>query len=210
MIKVSLRKVEKKLRKKLKHNSFCLGVDTAGTTGLAMITTTDTDLILEYDIFKLPVLPRKLSDQMIKAEKYEQQLDSMTNLIKEFKTKYRYLLMPVTNRNSILIIEQSYLGLNPEAYGILRAEQGLVYAILEEWFPTIKIWLATMVRKIVGFESNYGRSDLQHLKSAERTKIKKTELVKWVNNKLGIEIKDDNIADAIILALAGLVLQKGE
>jgi hypothetical protein len=208
MITLNIKKVEKKLGRKLQKNSFCLGVDTAATTGLALITTTETDLILETDIFKLPILPRKIADQMIKAEKYEQSLDSMINLIREFKKKYETLLN-TPRKDSILVLEQSYMFNNPETFGILRAEAGLMYSEFYDLFSEIKVWLATVVRKIVGFQSIYSRSDLQHLKPGKRTEKKKLEIVNWVNNKLGTEIEDNNIADAVILSLAGIIKEGG-
>jgi hypothetical protein len=88
--------------------------------------------------------------------------------------------------------------MNPDTYGELRALQGIFYAELYDYFSEIKIWLPGTVRKMVGFHSKLKRS-------AERID-KKLEIVNWVNNVLGTEIANDNIADAILLSLAGATI----
>jgi hypothetical protein len=88
--------------------------------------------------------------------------------------------------------------MNPDTYGELRALQGIFYAELYDYFQEIKIWLPGTVRKMVGFHSVLNRS-------AER-KDKKMEIVQWVNNVLGTKIDNDNISDAIILSLAGVII----
>jgi Holliday junction resolvasome RuvABC endonuclease subunit len=188
MIKLSLSKLERNLGLKLKSNIYCVGVDTASTTGVSFLTKTAT---FEWELFKLPVLPKKIKDQMEKAEKYEAVLDFAVNAIRELKKKCK------KTNNGILVLEQSFLQMNPDTYGELRALQGIFYAELYDYFPTVKIWLPGVVRKMVGFHSTLNRS-------AER-KDKKLEIVTWVNNVLGTKIENDNISDAIILSLAGVI-----
>ena len=83
MIKLSLQKLEKNLGLKLKKNIYCVGVDTASTTGVSFLTITDKSATFEWELFKLPVLPKKVRDQMEKAEKYEAVLDFATAAIRE-------------------------------------------------------------------------------------------------------------------------------
>jgi Holliday junction resolvasome RuvABC endonuclease subunit len=128
---------------------------------------------------------------MVKAEKYESVLDFATVAIRDLKKKCK------KTENGILVLEQSFLQMNPETYGELRALQGIFYAELYDYFAEIKIWLPGTVRKMVGFHSTLNRS-------AER-KDKKMEIVTWVNNVLGTKIDNDNISDAIILSLAGSI-----
>jgi len=191
MINLSIKKLEKNLGLKLKHNIYCVGVDTASTTGVSFLTITDTTATFEWELFKLPVLPKKVKDQMEKAEKYEAVLDFATVAIRDLKTKVK------KQDNSILVLEQSFLQMNPDTYGELRALQGIFYAELYDYCDTIKIWLPGVVRKMVGFHSTLNRS-------AER-KEKKQEIVQWVNNILGSKIENDNISDAIILSIAGAI-----
>jgi Holliday junction resolvasome RuvABC endonuclease subunit len=192
MINIKLSKLEKNLGLRLKTNIYCVGVDTASTTGVSFLTITDKMATFEWELFKLPVLPKKIQDQMIKAEKYESVLDFATVAIRELKKKCK------KTENGILVLEQSFLQMNPDTYGELRALQGIFYAELYDYFQEIKIWLPGTVRKMVGFHSVLNRS-------AER-KDKKMEIVQWVNNVLGTKIDNDNISDAIILSLAGVII----
>jgi len=191
MIKLSLSKLEKNLGLKLKNNIYCVGVDTACTTGVCFLTITKDTATFEWELFKLPVLPKKIKDQMEKSEKYEAVLDFAVNAIRDLKKKCK------KTENGILVLEQSFLQMNPETFGELRALQGIFYAELYDYFSEVKIWLPGVVRKMVGFHSTLGRS-------AER-KDKKQEIVNWVNNVLGTKIDNDNISDSIILAIAGLL-----
>jgi Holliday junction resolvasome RuvABC endonuclease subunit len=191
MINITLKKLEKNLGLKLKTNIYCVGVDTASTTGVSFLTITDKMATFEWELFKLPVLPKKIKDQMIKAEKYESVLDFATVAIRDLKKKC------IKTDNGILVLEQSFLQMNPDTYGELRALQGIFYAELYDYFQEIKIWLPGTVRKMVGFHSVLNRS-------AER-KDKKMEIVQWVNNVLGTKIDNDNISDAIILSIAGAI-----
>jgi Holliday junction resolvasome RuvABC endonuclease subunit len=194
MIKLSLQKLEKNLGLKLKKNIYCVGVDTASTTGVSFLTITDKSATFEWELFKLPVLPKKDRDKMEKAEKYDAVLDFATAAIRELKKNCK------TTENGILVLEQSFLQMNPDTYGELRALQGIFYAELYNYFDTVKIWLPGTVRKMVGFHSILNRS-------AER-KDKKQEIVNWVNNILGTKIENDNISDAIILSLAGVIKEE--
>lgn len=191
MIKIPLSKLEKNLGFKLQHNIYCVGVDTASTTGVCFLTIDDKTATFEWELFKLPSLPRKIADQMEKAEKYESVLNFMKIAVMDIKKKCQ------KTKNGVLVLEQSFLQMNPETYGILRAEQGIFYSELFDYFKSIHIWLPGVVRKRVGFHSNLG-------KKAER-KDKKQEIVNWVNNVLGSKLHDDNLADATILALAGVI-----
>ena len=191
MITIPLKKLEKNLGLRLKHNIYVVGVDTASTTGVSFLTINDKEALFEWELFKLPVLPKKIKDQMEKAEKYEAVLDFATVAIRELKKQCKTL------PNSTLVLEQSFMMMNPETYGVLRCLQGIFYAELYDYFDSIKIWLPGVVRKMVGFHSKLDRS-------AER-KQKKMEIIQWVNNVLGTKLTDDNIADAIILSLAGAI-----
>ena len=190
MIKLSLKKLEQKLGFKLRKNTMGLGVDTASITGLALISVIGSKVIINYSIFQLPKIPKKIADQMEKAEKYEQAMDSALNLIRDYKNQI------TVKAPSILVLEQSFLSINPETFGYLRSLQGIFYSELYDSFDVIKIYLATVARKLVGFHSVLPRGT----KSTE----KKKEIMQFISKIIGTEIKDDNIADSILLSLAGL------
>lgn len=197
MIKLFLKKLERNLGLKLRKNVMCLGVDTASTTGLALISTFGNKVIINTSIFKLPSIPKKIADQIEKAEKYEQAMDSALNLIRDYKKENISFKNP-EGLHKILVLEQSFLFKNPETFGYLRGLQGIFYSELYDSFDEIKIYLPTVTRKLVGFHSLLPRGT--------KTDIKKKEICEWVSKVMGEEIKDHNIADSLLLALAGLKL----
>jgi hypothetical protein len=73
---------------------------------------------------------------------------------------------------------------------------GIIFAELFDNFEQIKIIFPLSARKNVGFKSE--------LKKGTKSKDKKQEIINFVNNIFGTEEVDDNITDAIILALNGL------
>ena len=186
----SLKKLEKNLGYKLRTNVACIGIDTATTTGIALVKLDSKVVCIKCDVFKLPSIPRKIADQMEKAEKYEQAMDGALNLIRDYKRKI-YINPP-----SILVLEQSFLSINPETYGYLRSLGGIYYSELYDLFNEIKFYLPTVARKLVGFHSNLPRGT--------KTDQKKKEICQWISNVVEEEIKDDNVADALLLAFAGL------
>lgn len=202
MIILSLKKLEKGLGLKLKTNAICLGVDTASTTGLALISINDDKVIIETSLFKLPSIPKKIADQMKKAEKYEQAMDSALNLIRDYRKEKLNYQNP-EGVPKILILEQSFLlrignrVINPETYGYLRSLGGIYYSELYDSFDEIKFYLATVVRKLVGFRSN--------LKRGTPTEEKKKEICNWISNVVKEKIESSDIADAMILSFAGLL-----
>jgi len=188
MINLNLNKIEKSLGFKLRRNAFVLGFDTASTTGIAKIITTNTKLMIETSIIKIPSIPQDTED---KAVKYEECLGILLLMMRDFKNSIKK-----KDKHSILVLENSYLGFNAFTYGFLKACLGIVYANLYDYFEDVKIIFPLSARKMVGFKSE--------LPKGTKAKIKKQEIMDFINNKMGLELKDDNEADATMLALAGL------
>jgi hypothetical protein len=191
MIK-SLKKLEKNLGFKLRDNIFCLAIDTATKSGIAFISIIKGKLQIDTCTFKLPPMPKDIET---KAEKYEEHLEMFYNLvsnelipyIEKQKFKFEYKL---------LVLENSFLKMNIVTFGFLRALQGIAYARLRPYFPKPKIIFPVSARKLVGFKST--------LPKKSTSKNKKKEIMKWISNIVEEEITDDNIADALLLAFAGL------
>lgn len=190
------KKLERNLGYKVMDNITCLGVDTATTTGLALININNGKVKIETSVYTLPSIPKKIADQLEKAEKYEKAMESGVKLIREYKESKKI------SSPSILVLEQSYLlmigkrACNPETYGYLRSLGGVYYSELYNSFDEIKIYLATVARKLCGFHSNLPRG-------SER-KDKKKEICEWISNIIGMTVTDDNIADALMLAFSGI------
>jgi Holliday junction resolvasome RuvABC endonuclease subunit len=191
MIK-SLKKLERNLGFKLKSNVFCLAVDTATKSGIAMIDITNGKLLVKTYLLELPKLSK---DSESKAEKYQEHLAEFVKLI----DKDLIHSLPKFDKNkSLLILENSFLKVNVVTFGFLRALQGIIYAKLCDKFGEIKIIFPITARNLVGFES--------HLPKKSKGKEKKQEIMKWIGNVVEEPIKDDNIADAMLLCFAGLKL----
>ncbi len=195
MIKTK-KELEKNLGYKVLDNITCLGVDTATTTGLALLKIKGNKITIETSVFKLPKIPKKVANQLEKAEKYEKAMESGLVLIKE------YIDTKKIETPSLLILEQSFLlmigkrCINPETFGYLRTLGGVYYTQLYDKFDDIRLYLATVARKLAGFHSNLPRG-------SERDE-KKQEICQWVSNVVKEKIEDDNIADALMLCFAGV------
>jgi hypothetical protein len=192
MIHITLPKLERKLGIPIQKNAFCVGIDTASTSGVAIITTTNNKVIIETEIIKIPKIPRDTED---KSAKYEESLNALLIMIRDFKK--RMCENKKANSKTILVLENSFLSFDPWTFGFLKGFMGLLYAELFDYFENIRIVFPTSARKQVGFKS-------QLPKKSKRDQ-KKAEIIQWVSNLLEVDLEDDNICDAIILALTGLV-----
>jgi Holliday junction resolvasome RuvABC endonuclease subunit len=130
-----------------------------------------------------------------KAEKYQEHLESFYQLIStELITRIEKSNFKTGNK--ILVLENSFLKMNVVTFGFLRALQGIAYARLRPYFQQPKIIFPITARKLVGFQS--------HLPKGSKGKEKKEEIMVWISKVVEEEIKDDNCADALLLAFAGL------
>lgn len=186
MITLKIKDIEKKLGYSLQKNVYVLGVDTASTTGLCILQTDNKILHLTFDIFKLPAA--KKEDEF--SDKYVEKLECMLTLIREFKKKIK------PPKDAILILENSFLSVNPVTFGCLRMLCGIIYAELYDMFERIHLVFPTHARKVVGFKSQ--------LKRGVKREEKKKEIIDWINDKFSLKETNDNITDSILLALYGI------
>jgi len=186
MIKLSLKKLEKNLGLKLKNPIIALGLDTASTTGICKLFINKDKVRIETSIMKIPSLPKDTED---KSEKYEEALEMLLRMVRDFKKDLV--------KGHILVLENSFLSFSPWTYGYLKGFMGILYAELFDYFEEIKIIFPTSARKKVGFKST--------LKRGSKGKDKKKEIMTWVSNVIGKELTNDNEADAVVLALAGII-----
>jgi hypothetical protein len=193
-----IKDIESRLTFKLKKNVYCIGVDTATTTGLAILETDDKNLRVKTSTFKLPTV--KKTDEL--SDKFVEKLEFMLREIRDFKKE------EFGNKKAsktVLVLENSFMGCNVVTFGLLRMLCGIIFAELFDNFEEIKIIFPMSARKGIGFKSEIKR--VKGLTSKEKTqtrKNKKQELIDFINNIFGTQETDDNIVDAIILALNGL------
>lgn len=193
-----IKDIEKKLGLKLKKNTYCVGVDTASTTGLAILETDNKSLKIKTSIFKLPVV--KKDDEL--SDKFVEKLEFMLRSIRDFKNKE---FGQKKANKTILILENSFMGCNVVTFGLLRMLCGIIFAELFDNFEEIKIIFPMSARKEIGFKSEIKRiKGATNKEKTQSRKNKKQELIDFINNIFGTKETDDNICDSLILALNGL------
>ena len=193
-----IKDIEQKLGFSLKKNCYVVGVDTASITGLAMLETTNKTLIVKTSIFKLPVV--KKTDEL--SDKFVEKLEFMLRSIRDFKAK-EFGCKKASR--TVLVLENSFMGCNVVTFGLLRMLCGIIFAELFDNFESVKIIFPMSARKEIGFKSEIKRvKGATNKEKTQSRKDKKQELIDFINNIFGIKETDDNIVDAIILALNGL------
>ena len=193
-----IKTINKKLGFELKKNTYVVGVDTASITGLAILETDNKCLKVKTSIFKLPTV--KKADEL--SDKFVEKLEFMLRSIRDFK-KNGFGCKKANK--TILVLENSFLGCNPVTFGLLRMLCGIIFAELFDNFEEIKIIFPMSARKNIGFKSKIKRiKGATNKQKTQSRKNKKQELIDFINNIFGMQETDDNIVDAIILALNGL------
>ena len=113
-------------------------------------------------------------------EKYDDLLELFLNLL-------------LTNDIDCVIIEDTYLGFgmrrNPNAFKVISRIGMIAYAISYYCSMSNKFIMATQARAAVGLKGN----------------AKKEEIIKYLNMYLGLKLDDHDIADAVVLALNGVI-----
>lgn len=193
-----IKDIEKKLGFNLKKGTYCIGVDTASTTGLAMLETDNKTLTVKTSIFKLPIV--KKTDEL--SDKFVEKLEFMLRAIRDFKSK-EFGCKKASK--TVLVLENSFMGCNVVTFGLLRMLCGIIFAELYDNFEEIKIIFPMSARKGIGFKSEIKRiKGATNKEKTQSRKNKKQELVDFINNIFGTKETSDDICDAIILALNGL------
>jgi len=182
--KIKINTVEAFLEVNLARNKVILGVDVSmHSTGLALIRTTDSYLIVErLDVIKVP---KNNKNFLLSADSFLEQIDQIKREIISY-----------INLNKV-VIEDCFFGKNVKTLKSLARFGILVYERLRGCSQECHFELPTTARRKIKFK----KSD----KSVKGPYLKK-EIISYVNAALGIELKltDNDKADAVVLALAGL------
>lgn len=185
--KISIKTVESFIGKKLKINKISIGFDVAQyNTGIAIIKTTDAYLTLELTkTIKTPKLPKKYNTKEI-LRNISIFIDQLESFKAEIVQKYRIDI----NR-----IEDCFFGRNVKTLKALARYGVLVYDRFRGISKDIDFILPNSARSKIKFKKS---------KKATGDKLKK-EIIDYINAMLGTEIDDTDIADGIVLSLAGLI-----
>jgi len=183
--KTNIKTVEAELEVELARNLIVIGFDVSmHSTGIAVIRTTDNYLIVDQ-VHKI-IVPKKVD--LLKG------VDLFLDQINDFKrgVSQKYKL-------DLNIIEDCFMGNNVKTLKSLARFSILVYDKFKGISTKTKLVLPTRARNLINFK----KSD----KSIKGSKLKK-EIMNYINYALSIDIKDNDIADAIVLALSGLVVEE--
>lgn len=180
--KIKLNTLETKLYEPIIRNMIAIGFDVSmHKTGIALVRTTDNYLILEQ--VRTINVPRnnKLLDSV----------DLFLTQIKDFKNE-----IAQKYKVDLSIIEDCFFLKNANTLKTLARFGILIYDRFKDVSEATKFVLPTQARKKIHFK----KSD----KSIKGKKLKK-EIINYVNYLLETEVKDEDIADAIVLAIAGII-----
>ena len=183
--KIKLTTVEEFLGVKLTSNVTILGVDVAQySTGLALLRTTDSYLIIEkLDVIKVPKSPDCF-------------LDSIDAFLEQVDQIKREIISTMTLNK--VVIEDCFFGRNVKTLKALARFGILVYERFRGCSNELCFDLPTSARRKINFK----KID----KTSKGPKLKK-EIIHYINTGLNIKLKlrENDQADAIVLALGGLV-----
>jgi Holliday junction resolvasome RuvABC endonuclease subunit len=154
-----------------------------------VLRTTDCFLIIE-ELVKVDV-PKLGKSSTIKqvldnVDLFTEQLDNLKN---KFSQKYKF---------NNTMIEDCYMGFNPKTTKMLAYNGILTYDRMKRISNNTTLIMPTSARKLVNFQKMNKTSTGHQLKK---------EIVHYINVglELKLKIKDNDKADAIVLALAGLI-----
>jgi len=185
--KIKLDRVETFLGRNLACDFVVVGIDVSlYSTGIALIRTTDSYLIIEkLDTIKVPKNPKHF---LKTTDSFLEQLDQIKrDIISKFTINE-------------VIIEDCFLKKNVTTLKALARFGILAYERFRGCANKCHFKLPTSARRIINFKKLN--------KKAKGLKLKK-ELIEYISATLdiGFEIEDHDQVDALVLALAGLVIE---
>lgn len=198
--RTSIKLVEKKTQKKIRRNSFSVGIDVAEKyTGICIVKS-DNNWIYIENLSVITTSEKEdhfnRADHFVAAlEKFKQTLSSAVG----FK---------------IVVIERCFYGKNVETLIHLAHFGILAYIILKREFDTYYYYGASTARSIIGFNQRRQEA-LGNLQTRVITKGKnkgnfkkidcKSLVHDYLNTDFNLIISNKDEADAYVLALAGLL-----
>ena len=182
--KIKISTVQDFLEVKLAPNKIAIGWDVSmRSTGIAVIRTSDS--YLNVEILDKITIPKSVEDKDA-LDLFIDQVDSFAKKISQtYKIDYN-------------IIEDCFFGSNVRTLKALARHSALVYDRFRGLSRIQYFILPTTARSKVKFKKSSKKIKGQALKR---------EIVEYINNALDLKlkVKDNDSADACVLALAGLV-----
>lgn len=170
----------------IKKNTLCLGIDVAEIkTGLCLLRTDDKKLYIEG----LYVLNAKRKKEAL-HEMVDKYVHEAVNIREQVNKDSKS-----GPKSRILIIEDCWFGKSVWTLKILAKFAVVVYLVFKKWATATPDPIQPVTaRKLVGFKKDKTDSDTV-----------KEQVHNYLVDELDVEIDDEDLADAFVLALAGLV-----
>jgi len=169
----------------LLKNTTVLGSDTSvHSTGLAVVRSTEDSVIVDLT-------------HIIQVPKDAQDLDAINifaDQLEDFKRS-------VIGKHKIdkLIIEDTFFSQNVNVLKKLTRHGVLVYDRFRSVVKSAELMMPTSARNRIGFKAS--------IPKLPSPKLKK-EIMKYIGDLLNIEVTQNDIGDALVLALAGLAVKE--
>lgn len=200
MITLKIKDIEEKTGRRIRQNAISIGFDTApGLTGIAILKATADIITLEH----IEIIATSAKDDHLhRADHYVNSLKKFIPIIEKYKDF------------KVMVIEQCWYGKNVNSL-IQLAQFGIItYITLKNYFNEYFYIGATTARSLIRF--NQKRQEAKTtLKAKVITKGKNKGTTKKISCKelvhdylktdLGVVIEQPDEADAMVLALAGLL-----
>lgn len=195
------------LNKEIRPNTVSLGIDGAQAhTGICLLRTTKDKFYVEtfYGIDMKGVGKGNLHK---KLPEYAREC----KIIREDLPKFG-------EYNKRVIIEDCYFGLSVWTTKILAKFATVTFFIFRKWTDEIPDPIQPLsARKKVGFNADSGTFHYENIIVQKTKKLKrkkiwdrkplplKEQIMDYIENNFDLIIEDDNLSDAFILALSGLI-----
>lgn len=181
MKKWDLATVEGLLEKELRVNTTAIGFDVASYNTGIYVLRTDEKYLYEEASFKIEVPKTKKTTLLEKMQRYEQDL---LNIKSQLSLKgYK-----------VAVIEDCFLMGNVWVVKTLARFETVTWMIFKDSVDYCFFKMAKHARNKVGIKTK-----------AKTTKKRKQEIMNWINKMFDLKITDEDLADAMILSLVGLV-----
>ena len=176
-MKIKISDLEAKLNKKIKKNIQSIGLDIAERTGVCIITTDKTYIDLDW--------------QFIEFDKSD-----INSVYENMFSEFLKIIVKDKKKNNVVIIEDSFL----QRFG--KFVQADVFKKLTR-FGTIALvcsFLNKMSYHFILAKSARAKLKIKMIKGQPKESV-----AKYLKNELDIVVDDNDIADAIVLAILGII-----
>ena len=180
-------RIEKLIGKHISVHKNCIsiGFDTSvHSTGIAIIETTDTEIKLVHtELIEVPT--GKHADMAVSMATFKLKLHDFREWLE--------LYLEDKDGYKILVIEETFFSRNAFVFKVLSRFGGIVYGALDHLMNETMLHTPLSARAVIGFK-----------KDKESKLTLKSQIIKHVNKLMGLKLDQDDIADAVNLAVSGV------